>query len=70
MKDNFPPWARWIAQDEDGQIWCFEHSPRNHFKHINRWLPFYVHIYYVTRAEYVGQGKPNPHWRNSLDCLG
>lgn len=29
---NFPIWAKWIAQDEDGTWWAYEVEPLQHHK--------------------------------------
>jgi len=63
MTTPYPKWARWIAQDEDGEIYVFDEPPRKSV--LGHWVP-----YYGTLSEYICQGTPNPHWRHSLDCLG
>jgi len=67
MTSPFPKWARWIAQDEDGDIYVFSNKPiiSSHFQ--NHWTN---EKHRISRYKLIAQGTPNPHWRNSLDCLG
>ena len=59
----FPPWARWIAQNRDGSIYVFNQPPCLSLGYV--WTAIYL-----TNFQCIGKGTPNPHWRNSLDCLG
>ena len=61
MTDPYPPWARWIAQDEDGFIHVFGDKP--YLRSNNYWIGVYL-------MKCIGMGKPNPHWQHSLDWLG
>jgi len=63
MTTPFPPWAKWIAQDEDGSIRVFEHPPIKRFGG-------YMRGKLGGLVTLIAKGKPNPHWRNSLDWLG
>lgn len=63
MTSPFPKWARWIAQGEDGQIFIFEYKPLC--------LPLgWVDTMSEDPIFCIELGTPNPHWRESLDCLG
>jgi hypothetical protein len=53
-----PPWATWQAQDADGAWWCFEAEPN---QHDTGWYENEV-----GRYRKLGQGAPNPHWRDTL----
>ena len=74
MTTPYPPWAKWIAQDEDGVItvWKMKPIPIDGDTFLNlhgRWHSTYESIDYPDKV-LIWNGKPNPHWRNSLDCLG
>jgi len=62
MTTTYPPWAKWIAQDRNGEIWVFEAQPDIG---ISCWYPKIGKM-----LGFITKGKPNPHWRESLDCLG
>ena len=66
MTDPYPPWARWIAQDECGEICIFEWVPEKVKENT-------INGYWSSAkggSLEIGIGTPNPHWRHSLDCLG
>lgn len=55
---HIPPWAHWIAQDEDGSWWAFEAEP-----HLAE------HSWYeneVGRIHRLGKSEVEMDWRNSL----
>lgn len=52
-------WARWKAQDADGAIWLFEQEP---LEHERGWYENEV-----GRRLRIGQGEPNPAWRETLE---
>ena len=81
MTDPYPKWARWIAQDRDGNICVFNYRPGFVTDNLSLtgdgwWHPqlsYYDNgqlIYSDSKCKRVARGKPNPHWRHSLDCLG
>ena len=68
MTDPYPPWARWIAQDEDGTICVFSEPPHPDIDTVDG--EGYWGIYAGNNVIRVERGTPNPHWRHSLDWLG
>ncbi|HEX8978686.1 MAG TPA: hypothetical protein VF811_03155 [Parasulfuritortus sp.] len=56
--ENLPAWAAWLAQDADGAWWCYEAEPN---QHDTGWYENEV-----GRIAKVGQGAPNPAWREAL----
>jgi|GEM_PF-3573881 len=71
MTTPYPPWAKWIAQDEDGKIIVCDKIMHP----IEGKTSFWNHGVWWTGDRDATliifmDGKPNPHWRNSLDCLG
>jgi hypothetical protein len=58
IEHEIPPWARWQAQDQDGAWWCFEHEPN---EGATSWYENEV-----GRYRKLGDGEPNPAWRESL----
>jgi hypothetical protein len=55
---KIPDWARWLAQDANGNWWVFEHEPN---EGATSWYENEV-----GRYQLVHNGLPNPDWRNSL----
>jgi len=64
MTTPYPPWAKWIAQDRNGDIVVSDCAM---FLMGNFWLS---DRYSLAIVKKIAKGKPNPHWRDSLDCLG
>ncbi|MEW6764388.1 MAG: hypothetical protein AB1344_01205 [Pseudomonadota bacterium] len=59
---ELPAWARWMAVDADGALWVHAQEPLEH-----------EHGGYeneVGRRLKIGQGEPDPRWRQSLERLG
>lgn len=55
---DIPSWVKWIAQDRNGAWWGFEHEPN---EGATSWYENEV-----GRYVRLGQGKPNPMWRETL----
>lgn len=55
---RLPPWVAWVAQDDDGTWWGFEHEPN---QSDNGWYENEV-----GRQARLGRTKPNPAWRETL----
>lgn len=55
-----PPWAMYMAQDEDGEWWWYEKEPRPFDE--GTWLEGSIHGL-VLKAE---TGSNNPNWRDTL----
>jgi len=53
-----PQWGRWIAQDEDGIWWAYEHEPNQSH---NGWYENEV-----GRYQRLQQGEKNPNWQQAL----
>jgi len=53
-----PLWVRWIAQDSDGAWWGYEAEPHQG--------PVGWYENEVGRLQRLGQGTPNPQWRDAL----
>ena len=58
---DLPHWVRWLAQDADGRWWAFEAEPNEYD------LGWYENE--VGRCLKLGDGIPNPLWRESLRRL-
>ena len=55
------PWVHWVAQDDDGTWWGFEHEPN---QSDNGWYENEVGRFVI-----LGKTKPNPAWREPLRRL-
>ena len=53
-----PDWVEWVAQDANGAWWGYSVEP----------LEAHAHWYENEVGRYVslGQGEPNPRWRETL----
>jgi hypothetical protein len=60
-QQNCPPWVRWLAQDQDGAWWGFEHEPN---EGDTAWYENELGRYVL-----LGRGAPNEDWRQSLHRL-
>jgi len=56
-----PSWARWIAQDEDGTWWAYEHEPN---QNDTGWYENEVGRYHRLQQE-----SPNSNWKQCLHKL-
>lgn len=54
-----PEWAKYKAQDEDGEWRWYSHAPR---ADDERWLGLAL----LGRAAHAGISNPNPNWRDTL----
>lgn len=56
--EDLPAWAHWIAQDEDGAWWAYEHSPNpaDHGWYENE----------VGRIQRLANGPPPADWSATL----
>jgi hypothetical protein len=57
MKFNPPKWARWIAQESNGDWWHYENKPISGFR---RWMPTHGNFVYSHKT------KPVKNWREQL----
>lgn len=58
IETEVPDWVEWVVQDKDGK-WeghKYKPEPDNEYGDWNSWGQ------YIT----IGQGDPNPNWRESL----
>jgi len=55
-----PDWAKWVAQDKNGDWWCYERMPR-----ISDMGPF-EWSFSGGDCELLGTFEPNPNWRETL----
>lgn len=56
--NQFPSWMRWIAQDEDGTWWGYEHEPN---MSDSGWYENEVGLSLKIKEE-----KINKNWKDSL----
>lgn len=62
-KDRIPDWARWIAVDEDGEVWVYEHRPK-------RQLDFFYGGYgNNSRQVDTLDFDSVPNWRDTVQRL-
>lgn len=53
-----PEWARWVAQDANGNWWAYEHEPN---EGATSWYENEVGRYQLLK-----KAPPNGDWRDSL----
>jgi len=58
QKLNYPDWANWIAQDQDGTWWVYEVEPLQHHK------GWYENE--VGRSRKICNDKTSKNWRLTL----
>ncbi len=61
MNASLPDWVSWIAQDENGAWWGFEHEPNQHHQ------GWYENE--LGRCILICNEKTNPDWKNSLEQI-
>lgn len=57
----YPSWANWIAQDADGEWFCYDYQP---VTENGRWWPVGNSLH-----RSIGADDPNPNWRATLRRL-
>ncbi|MGD8590587.1 MAG: hypothetical protein PVG22_17325 [Chromatiales bacterium] len=61
LRQRCPPWVRWLAQDQNGAWWGYEHEPNEGD------ISWYENE--VGRYLLLGKGTPNQNWRRALHRL-
>lgn len=56
--EQLPTWVCWIAQDKNGAWWGYQVEP------LQNYQGWYENE--VGQIVDLGEGKPNPNWKDSL----
>lgn len=65
--ENAPEWAKWLAQDADGE-WCwFRHKPLKESEPAIWNNDINLSVKDETQWRRAGESKPNENWRRTLE---